>query len=172
MRKVNYILRQFHKLILGTLSRNTSQIDEILKGKTTIENINKAGNDSGLNLSHPFKNSNNTSGPEIKKTNTTCASCECPCDLQNNLGYEESSKIKLNKTDDIENRPKSNEGSTSLLTGQSDDKDDIVSKDKYKVEEIASDINDESKNLIQSGIVIDISSMKEKGLENADKHCK
>ena len=137
-----------------------------------MENINEAGNDSGLNLSRPFNNSNSTSGPEMQKANTTCASCECPCDLPNNLGYEDLSKIELNKTDDIENRPKSNEGSTSLLTVQSDDKDDIVTKHKYKVEEIASDTNDESKNLIQSGIVIDISSMKEKGLENADKHCK
>ena len=104
----------------------------------------------------------------MQNTNTTCASCECPCDLQNNVEYEESSKIKLNKTEDIENLSKSNEGSTSLLTGQSDD----ITKHKYKVEEIASGINDESKNLIQSGIVIDISSMKEKSLENADKHCK
>ena len=108
----------------------------------------------------------------MQTTNTSCTSCECPCDLSNSLRDVKSSKSKINKTENTEVQTKSNEGLTASSTSQSDDKDDTVSKQRYKVEEISADIKDHSKNLIQSGIVIDISSLKEKGLEHADKHCK
>ena len=45
-------------------------------------------------------------------------------------------------------------------------------KPNNQVEEIESNAEKESDNLIQSGIVVDISSRKDQGLEHADKVCK
>jgi len=154
------------------LSTKDLKVEDIKQSISAVRNISHAENKLKSNDSYQTNGGGITSKQENQELNVSCVSCECPCESSYDLSDQTDFKGELDKQIVSASPPKSNDDTNLSLTSKSDIQDKKDIKPKNPDEDFRPDAENESDNLIQSGIVIDISSIKEQGLEQADKACK
>ena len=149
-------------------------LKEVKEGTNTINNDSKIitkENQGKPNRLDPPKEGNFTSKDE--KLNASCASCDCPCDLKKNFESQIPPKKKINGVN-ISEHWKPPKASGKIITPP--ERQGVKEKDVIELENdtapITSKVSEKQKDLIQSGVIVDISSLKGQGLENAENDCK
>lgn len=157
---------------VNELSTKALKLGDIEESSPIAENITQSEIKSKSNDSYQSNDGSISSKHENQELNVLCVSCECPCNLSDDLPEQAASKSEPNKqiVSGIHNN--SRDDTNLSFSSQSETQDKKVTNTKIQAEDNKTNAEKESDNLIQSGIVVDISSIKEQGLEHADKVCK